>query len=490
MQPPSLAGSSIPADALERRLRVPRAWPVLALLPGLWALLARPPLPIDETRYLTVAWEMWLRQDWLVPFLNGAPYSHKPPLLFWLIGAGWGLFGVSEWWPRLVNPLLAVADSALAAQLATALWPGEPAVARRVPWLLAGGVAFVIFGQLLFFDLLLLLFVLGAALLLARRATAWRGRDTLALGALLAGGLLAKGPMVFLQVLLPAIVAPLAVPGLRTDWRSLARAWLPRLALAALLGLAFAGLWAIPAALAGGPDYAGAILWRQTAGRMVQSFAHVQPWWFYALALPALGLPWAVAWPALARGARRTPDTGTRLMLGWLAAVTVALSVLSGKQPHYALPLVVPLALLAARHLPASLAARVPAFAGATVATVLALATVFFVTRGAGFDLRAPAAAVARLQSAGAEVAVIGGYHGQLGFLGRLPRPITSVAPARLAGWAATHPGAYVLAFKEELPATVAATLVGEYPYRSHELRIHRIAAAPVAPAGAPGATP
>ena len=67
---------------------------------GLWvvvmgtALATRPPLPVDETRYLAVAWDMWLDGNFLVPHLNFEPYSHKPPLLFWLINLGWGLFGV------------------------------------------------------------------------------------------------------------------------------------------------------------------------------------------------------------------------------------------------------------------------------------------------------------------------------------------------------------------------------------------------------------
>jgi 4-amino-4-deoxy-L-arabinose transferase-like glycosyltransferase len=33
----------------------------------------RPLLPVDETRYLSVAWEMWLGGNWLVPHLNGVP---------------------------------------------------------------------------------------------------------------------------------------------------------------------------------------------------------------------------------------------------------------------------------------------------------------------------------------------------------------------------------------------------------------------------------
>ena len=44
-------------------------------------VLLLPPLPIDETRYLTVAWEMRRTGEFLVPHLNGLPYAHKPPLI-------------------------------------------------------------------------------------------------------------------------------------------------------------------------------------------------------------------------------------------------------------------------------------------------------------------------------------------------------------------------------------------------------------------------
>jgi len=78
---------------------------------GLWlvlmatALKFRPLLPVDETRYLAVAWEMWRDGNFIVPHLNGMTYSHKPPLLFWLMHLGWSIFGVNDWWPRLVAPL-------------------------------------------------------------------------------------------------------------------------------------------------------------------------------------------------------------------------------------------------------------------------------------------------------------------------------------------------------------------------------------------------
>jgi hypothetical protein len=118
------------------------AWRASFLAGGLLASLAlvaaatRPLLPIDETRYAAVAWEMWLRGDWLVPHLNGRPYGEKGPLTFWLVHAGWAAFGVSQWWLRLVPALCAGGSLAATALLARLLWPERPQLAQRAPLLL------------------------------------------------------------------------------------------------------------------------------------------------------------------------------------------------------------------------------------------------------------------------------------------------------------------------------------------------------------------
>src|ERR1041384_413331 len=80
--PPPTAGSPPPSLFARAPFWV-AAW---ALVVGA-ALAFRPLLPVDETRYAAVGWEMWLRRDLLVPHLNGVPYSDKPPLLFWLFQA-------------------------------------------------------------------------------------------------------------------------------------------------------------------------------------------------------------------------------------------------------------------------------------------------------------------------------------------------------------------------------------------------------------------
>lgn len=100
-----------------RILRAPLlAWAVVALL----SIFLHGPLPLYSTRTLAVAWEMWDRGSWLVPLFNGAPYSHKTPLLPWLLHAGWALGGVNDVWPRLLMVLLGTLVIAQSGQIGRA----------------------------------------------------------------------------------------------------------------------------------------------------------------------------------------------------------------------------------------------------------------------------------------------------------------------------------------------------------------------------------
>lgn len=455
-------------------------WIVLALLPGAWALFIRTPVPVDETRYLTVAWEMWLRHDLLVPHLNGAPYSHKPPIFFWLVQAGWALFGVNEWWPRLIGPLSSVAAIAITVRFARTLWPQDVLIPRRVPWILAGSLGWFVLSQMVMFDMLLTGSVLVGLLGIWRAGHAGRighwGMVALAIGT----GLLIKGPVIFVHVLVPALLAPL--------WSERAREklgrWIGTCLVAALTGTGIAALWAIPAAIAGGAEYGAAILWGQTTGRMTNSFAHARGPWFYLLILPAMLLPWSLSLPAWLR-IRTGTDTATRFLLIWLGSVFLSLTLISGKQLHYLLPLVPAAALLLARvniHATASDDFRFPIIALLTVLVVMGGATVYFNRYAPGLDLRRPAAAVAALRQSGAELATLAPYQGQLTFLARDTQTLPEVPAAGVARWASTHPDAYLLTFNA-LPATgLPLRAIGTYPYSSKTLTIWQVTKKPTVP--------
>lgn len=150
-------------------------WLPLFLLTVAAALWLRPLLPVDETRYVGVAWEMWRSGSWFVPMLNGEPYSHKPPLLFWLMHAGWAMFGVNELSPRLIGPAFSLASLFLVRLIASRLWPSRPKATVLTPWILLGLIYWLGFATLVMFDQLVLFFVLlgvGGSLILDGRSLA------------------------------------------------------------------------------------------------------------------------------------------------------------------------------------------------------------------------------------------------------------------------------------------------------------------------------
>lgn len=61
---------------------------------------ARPLWDPSEARYGQAAFEMMSNDHWLTPTLGGVPHLTKPPLSYWLIGAGMNLFGVNPWGAR------------------------------------------------------------------------------------------------------------------------------------------------------------------------------------------------------------------------------------------------------------------------------------------------------------------------------------------------------------------------------------------------------
>ncbi len=180
------------------------AWGELVLT----ALLTRPPLPVDETRYLSVAWEMWQQQHILVPISNGAPYSHKPPLLFWLMQASWLPFGVHGFTARLIAPLFGLGSIWLSMRLAAKLWPERPVLPSRVPFLLLGMPVWTVYASLTMFDTLVAFFSLLGWLALINAAQTNRPAWWWVFGLAIGLGLLSKGPVALVFLLWPALLAP------------------------------------------------------------------------------------------------------------------------------------------------------------------------------------------------------------------------------------------------------------------------------------------
>lgn len=511
-------------------------WTVLLSITALWAASAivRPILPVDETRYLTVAWEMWRTGNWAVPHLNGLPYDHKPPLLFWLIQVGWWIGGVGEFWPRLIGPIGALVSALALERLAARLWPGHEAAGRigTLIWLSATYMAVFLTGVM--FDLLLLACVSAGWLVLHRAVLEGRTWQWVAWGVLGGLAILAKGPVALVYALPPVIFLRAWAPMLRpaVNWRAVAVAGL----LVAALPLGW--LWSTsPTDLDG---YLQKVLFDQTAQRITGAMGHPRPAYWYVALLPLLLLPWSI-WPPLWKAMRCIPhlwrDRAARLPLVTAASALIVLSLVAGKQPHYLIPITALLALLVGRllsepqaspslwhtvppavliggagivvtlaialggkNVPAWIApppwwmslagllcglilvSRWPrtvegavhrmALAGVAFA-VIAMLGVFSVI-GPRYDLEPAARYIRQAQRSGRPIGYVGHYQGEFGFLGRLPASIERIETSNQADWLIVHPtGLLVTRLKRARPG-LGQQRVYQQPYKTDSLVMYR----------------
>jgi 4-amino-4-deoxy-L-arabinose transferase-like glycosyltransferase len=471
-------------------------------------LIVRGPLPPDELRYLSVAWEMWNRGDLVVPWLNGAPYADKGPLLFWLTHLGWTVFGVNGWWPRLLPAVFALTVVLLARALAMTLWPANRAAAALVPWLTIGSLAVTLYAQVVLVDLLLTSCTLLALLGLAR---AERGQSNgwLLLTVATALGLLTKGPVMLLHLSGAALLAP----WWRRETSGVAtRSWYAWLAAALACGIAVSLLWAIVAVGHGGAAYEADIFVNQTADRFAGGFGHARPFWFYLAMLPTMLFPWSAwptAWRAVLAALRGSlADRGWRLLAATIAPTFIAFSLIRSKQPHYILPLVPLFACLLASALAAWRSqrdsARLPLVLAASATTALAVLPLiaparlavepwpplpglvaafalvllsrpgtttvlarriallapllvvpaeaaFFMANRTGYDTSGAAAFVRSLQDAGHPIAYTRDYEGEFHFTARLTQPLEVVGrdESAAAAWSQRHPDGYLVRYGE-----------------------------------------
>jgi 4-amino-4-deoxy-L-arabinose transferase-like glycosyltransferase len=365
-----------------RRVRAARVAIGIVVLTTLFSPLRRELFAGDETKYSQVVREM---RDgaFFLPTLEGSPFTHKPPLHFWIVDLLTYVFGVFSIWPFVIPSLVAFA------LLLWLLWKIEGPMAAFV-----AGTSLMMWGsaQTARMDAEFTALLVYAGWMVQR---AFDGERTLVRAGVATGiAALIKGPMA------PVIMICLfAFEALRR--RRVVRASGAPLAILAMIGIPLA--WLAAAVAVGGREFFREVFFKQTVGRAVGTWVHRSPPWFYIARAPMTLLPWFFLLVVAIVAIYKRHDERAKFYVSWIAAVIVPYSLLSSKLDVYMMAMIPPAALAIARLLQTDdVFSRYGKFANAFMAVI-------FLTAGvAGFFVRRPEIALYSLQPLLAILAITG----------------------------------------------------------------------------------
>ena len=326
---------------------------LLGLLIAVWlgtGLVGHDPWKPDEATSFGVVYSMLQSGDWLAPALAGEPYMDKPPLFYW----------TAVLFAKLFSPLLPLHDGArLASGFYTALallftgLAGRRLYGENRGWaaaiILIGCLGMLVRAHQMITDLGLLA---GCAMMLYGFTLSQERsvRAGLLIGTGMGIGFMSKG---FIAPLLFVLIAA-ALPALFSQWR--VRRYLSSLAVAALCALPWLIIWPLLLYLHS-PQLFADWAWTHNIGNWLdyagrgpthESFYYLKnlPW----LAWPALPLAAWVVWQSRRRLAQRDD---LQLPLVAFGVMLVTLSFVPDIKEVFALPMLLPLALLATASLSA-----------------------------------------------------------------------------------------------------------------------------------------
>ncbi|MEZ5462036.1 ArnT family glycosyltransferase [Dokdonella sp.] len=347
----------IPAPRTQTERRQLWLFMLVALLVIGAGIGLRDPWPADEPRFALAAKQMVESGNWLIPHRGTELYSDKPPMFMAMQAAAYTLTG--SWRIAFLLPslLAALGTLFLIYDFGRRLWTHRVGLWAAIAVLAT--FQFVYQAKRAQIDPLVTFFITLANYGLLRHFLLGPNWRAYWLGCFAAGlGVISKGVGILaLFMFLPYLLA---------RWRR----WehLPRFEGGALrwLGGALAfliavGLWIAPLLIAlatsDSPElqaYAHDILFRQTAGRYANSWAHEHPPWYFIEVVAYAWLPLTIAMVgAFPRWLERLRARDARILLplGWVVIVFVFFSIPTGKRDMYILPALPWVALLVAPYL-------------------------------------------------------------------------------------------------------------------------------------------
>lgn len=322
-------------------------WAMLWLLLVIAALFVRSPTSIDELKLLAVSWEMWQQDVFLLPVLNGFDNPDQPPLMPWLIMLGWKIFGVNDWWPRVLSALFSLMSLFVIGRIAAYLWMDQLKMPRYTAYILLGSWLWVFYLTVSLADNMLTFFtVLGLyGILRAWRYTTRAG--WFIFGFATGCAVLSNGLVSLLYTMPVALLGPI--------WAGREHAlrwvhWYIDIATGLIVGIGLVGLWGLVIMIE--MEQGMAIALDHLIGALpteISMFPKNQPMHWYLVLLPVAILPW-IAWPLIYSRLWHVKNKpialGLIFCLVWVIPALLVLSMLGPRQPQFLLPLLPAFALM------------------------------------------------------------------------------------------------------------------------------------------------
>jgi 4-amino-4-deoxy-L-arabinose transferase-like glycosyltransferase len=299
----------------------------------------------DEPRYAQVSREMVNGGDWILMHRNGALYTDKPPLFFWLIA-------LSSFLWQGFNPFAVRIPSALFGTLTVLLtfFIGKRLYSSRTGFLsgliLATSVQFAFLSTRGNIDTTLTFFTTASIFCFLRwyqgrpegEASPARIKGLAFYGYY--GGMalatLAKGPVGFI---LP-FGATLFFLLVQKEWQGVKKM---RLLPGLLVFLAVVLAWYFPAVLKGGEYYLDETLLHHSIDRFAKGSAHIRSIFYFFYNFPGDFLPWIIFLPAaMAYGFSRAMTAKRKeflFLMVWFVFIFLFFTLSKGKRGLYLLPL-------------------------------------------------------------------------------------------------------------------------------------------------------
>ena len=240
----------------------------------------------SEARYAQISKEMVISGDYLRPTLLGIEHLHKPPLTYYITSLGYTVFGINEYGARFFLGISIILQIYLIFRIGVLLFKDEK-LAYASALIYISFPLMLIAARNLTTDAYLVTFILWIVFLWLTYKKSNKPLFLYAFFAVLGLAFLTKGPV--------GLIPPLLFIGCWKYFNKEKRHFSFHVLLGTLLMLVISASWFL-AIILDDPKVWDYFIQEQIINRAThaEQFHRSQPFWYYLILAPALGLPWLI----------------------------------------------------------------------------------------------------------------------------------------------------------------------------------------------------